>query len=240
MIDCGQQLNPSRHLPWHRGARKECISWASRTSFRNDLIRRGSGAYSITRPTLRRVIVVTAPSPTLTANQDSEARRSRSASNALGSDDSPALIETYRGRHAHATRRHARAYRARVSQRVGVLLALPTPDAINHHVLRTTPVDARRISALEGQLAHCCPVAPAVATSERSPEAANPLHKRNLEARPRGFEPLTFGSVASKPNFRLEGANNAPENLACPPETEAAGTSTVSLGATTIASARAT
>jgi hypothetical protein len=41
-------------------------------------------------------------------------------------------------------------------------------------VLRTTPVDARRIRPLEGQQAHCCPVAPAVATQRRSPPGKSP------------------------------------------------------------------
>src|SRR5918994_7475437 len=56
-----------------------------------------------------------------------------------------------------------------------MLLALTTLDAVDHNVLQPTPVAARRIGPLEGQLAHCCPVAPAVATQRRSPPASNPL-----------------------------------------------------------------
>src|SRR5918999_2552921 len=56
-----------------------------------------------------------------------------------------------------------------------MLLALTTLDAVDHNVLQPTPVDARRIGPLEGQLAHCCPVAPGVATQRRSPPAGNPL-----------------------------------------------------------------
>jgi hypothetical protein len=49
-----------------------------------------------------------------------------------------------------------------------------------------------------------CPVAPSVATQRRSPPAANPLPHWGTGirvTRPRGFEPLTFGSVvgSSKP-----------------------------------------
>ena len=62
-----------------------------------------------------------------------------------------------------------------LSHRVGVLLALTTASPVDHHVLQATPVDARRIGPLEGQLAHCCPVAPGVATQRRSPPPGDPL-----------------------------------------------------------------
>jgi len=96
-----------------------------------------------------------------------------------------------------------------LGQRAGVLLALTTLDAVDHHVPGTTPVDARRIRPLEGQLAHCCPVAPGVATQRRSPPAAHPLQHWNSRARPRGFEPLTFGSVESMVIGRQKLARNS-------------------------------
>src|SRR5215218_510729 len=85
--------------------------------------------------------------------------------------------------------------RPSLGQRASVLLALTTLDAVDHHVLRTAPVDARRIRPLEGQLAHCCPVAPAVATQRRSPPAGKPLQHRDSCSAPDRIRTVAFGSV---------------------------------------------
>jgi hypothetical protein len=83
----------------------------------------------------------------------------------------------------------------RLGERRSRLLALPAVGAVDHDVLRPTPVDARHVGRLEWQHHQCCPVATGVATSERSPGTENPLPTGIQKARPRGFEPLTFGSV---------------------------------------------
>src|SRR5215213_6400217 len=102
-----------------------------------------------------------------------------------------------------------------------MLLALTTLDAVDHNVLQTTPVDARRIGPLEGQLAHCCPVAPGVATQRRSPPAGNPLHHwgscsaperiRTSDLRFRRRVRPKFGSI--EPNLMHEVAKKSPETL---------------------------
>ena len=83
----------------------------------------------------------------------------------------------------------------------GLAAKLPVDEqwvTVDHNELRSRPgeMPAHRVAPLEGQPAHCCPVAPGVATQRRSPPPANPLQHWDLKARPRGFEPLTFGSVA--------------------------------------------
>jgi hypothetical protein len=72
---------------------------------------------------------------------------------------------------------------------------LAAVGALDHDELRPTPVDARHVGRLESQHHQCCPVA--TAAPGRSPEAANALRKPNRKARPSGFEPKTFGSVAA-------------------------------------------
>jgi hypothetical protein len=74
-------------------------------------------------------------------------------------------------------------------------LALAAAGALDDDELRTTPVDAREFGRLEWQHHQCCLVATCVSTSGRSPEAGNPSSTGISATRPRGFEPLTFGSV---------------------------------------------
>jgi hypothetical protein len=102
---------------------------------------------------------------------------------------------------------HARfgASRARLIARASVrvstgLLALATLDAVDHHVLRAAPVDAgaRPLKRHPGKLP-CCPRCchkPGARTVQ------NPRLAAVWRARPRGFEPLTFGSVADKRSSR--------------------------------------
>jgi hypothetical protein len=46
------------------------------------------------------------------------------------------------------------------------------------------PTDPRHLGRLEGQPAHCCPVAPGVATTGHSPTAENPLRHWDLQSAP--------------------------------------------------------
>ena len=112
--------------------------------------------------------------------------------------------------------------RPSLGQRADVLLALTTLDAVDHHVLQTTPVNARRIGPLEGQLAHRSPVAPGVATQRRSPPAGNPLQHWDFQSAPgrirtsdlrlrsRRVRP-GFGSIG--PSMLRKLAKNSPETL---------------------------
>jgi hypothetical protein len=82
--------------------------------------------------------------------------------------------------------------RASVAHGLGRLLVLAAVGAVDDDELRPTAVDARHVGRLEWQHHQCCPVATAVATPRRSPEAANALREPNREARPSGFEPETL------------------------------------------------
>ena len=104
-------------------------------------------------------------------------------------------------------------------QRVSRLLALATLGAVDHHEPRTTPVDPRHLGRLQWQHHQCCPVAPVLPPLgvRRRPEIP---YTKGFVTRPRGFEPLTFGSVdrrlrrefgSSKPNSRGRVARKSPE-----------------------------
>ena len=156
-------------------------------------------------------------------DRQAEVLAARAGAHAVGVAIKPRQAEPVQRRAATKRPRLAVALeldRPSLGQRAGILLALTTLDAINRHVPGTTPVDTRHIGPLQGQLAHCCPVAPAVATQPRSPAAAKPLQHRDSQSAPERIRTsdLRFRSRrlrrefgSSKPNSRGRVARKSPE-----------------------------